>query len=286
VSHVVNEPLLFDLAGGISSCPTSVSDTMRISVIMEQETNLAATFEDFSGGERLLVELVANDNYAMEFKAVDQEDNIISMSLSPSGNASLSSLNVDFSTILTDVGVTGNLQWNPACGLYDPEQSNTYELFLIINDHDVCNKPGDTLFIDLELSENSRPLFNPDANDKLIEVAIGETYSELFEATDIEGDALSMTVINLDADGASLEELGVALFTRNDIAGEISGQLEITPDCNLFDFKERDQFDLALVFDDEDPCSKPGDTLYINLEVDNINECIVTSVNEQVVNSL
>lgn len=178
---------------------------------------------------------------------------------------SLSSQFVDGSTSELEIEVC-----IPDC---PPIRDEPFILDLIASDN-ACPLPQlDTLRLSIQVEPP--PNNKPSASSTSNSIALPEDsprHSQLITGTDADGENMEMS---LYLEG--IEDPSVYGFGLTDIIstpGNIQGTFTWDTNCETFDFSEFQNFNVAVIVDDADTCSMPGDTVFIDATVilpDNTN---------------
>lgn len=147
-----------------------------------------------------------------------------------------------------------------------PIRGSPFILDLIAGD-DACPLPQlDTvrLTINVEPPPNSLPLSS--YGESFITINENEIYTQTINATDSDGDSLTMSLFIEGLDDPS--RYGFNLSITENSAGSIEGIFEWDTSCSEFDFSEFQHFKVGVIIDDIDECDLPNtETKFINSTV-------------------
>lgn len=193
--------------------------------------------------------------------------------IGPMENASVRILPVNFSGnvngfTFTETPITPDSSLFRICIPECPLKLNEPYIIDLIAQDNACPLPQqDTvrLTIDVEPPPNAKPVFRGITGNRLnITVAENSLFTREINGDDIDLDFLTMDMVGMGFDPA---EAGITFTTSNDAEGTIRGNLEWNTDCDIFDFTTANKFEVALLLEDLDFCEVPGDTLFLDLEV-------------------
>ena len=152
----------------------------------------------------------------------------------------------------------------PECPL---RRDEPYIIDLIAAD-DACPLPQTdtvTLTVEVEPPPNALPVFREFPESRF---AITTDEDSFFSRTIIGDDAdLDDMVVSILGIGFDPAMTGISLVTEESEAGTITARLDWDTDCLVYDFSETNKFELAVILDDLDFCSDPGDTLWLDMTV-------------------
>ncbi len=147
-----------------------------------------------------------------------------------------------------------------------PVDSGPFILDLIAGDN-ACPLPQlDTMRLTIEVEPPPNIFPTTATTSKSINVNQGTRYEESISATDADGDEMTMSLYIEDIEDPTVH--GFDLNITNSVAGSITGTFSWDTDCQTFDFTELQNFQVAVLIDDNDECLEPNpDTLYIDSNV-------------------
>lgn len=143
-----------------------------------------------------------------------------------------------------------------------PTRGFPFILDLIAGDN-ACPLPQlDTLrlSINVEPPPNDSPVAS--IADKSIAINEDADYSEMISATDADGDEMSMSLFIEGIEDPTA--VGFDLNVTSSASGIIEAEFTWDTDCIIYDFSAQQQFDVAILIDDDDECAVSNpDTLFI-----------------------
>lgn len=147
-----------------------------------------------------------------------------------------------------------------------PIRDEPFILDLIAAD-DACPLPQlDTLrlVINVQPPPNESPTFS--TTSSVLNIVEDSFHSQTITGNDVDGEDLSMTLWIEGLEDPA--EFGFDLTITNTAAGSIEGDFTWDTNCLLYDYAERQQFNVAIIIDDSDECDvPPADTLFIDANV-------------------
>lgn len=124
------------------------------------------------------------------------------------------------------------------------------------------------LVIEVKPPPNEIPSFVIPERNRTVVVPENDSYSEVFNAIDTDGDNLVARLIPSTFEGFSPRDFGMSLELVNTAPGQLDVQFNWDTDCQMYDFGTRNHFDMLLIVDDLDFCSEfEGDTIFYDLNV-------------------
>lgn len=177
------------------------------------------------------------------------------------------SLNDIFTLNQIPVGETDNELRIEVCIPDCPPVRNAPFILDLIAGDDACPLPQlDTLrlMINVQPPPNEFPV--PTTANKSIVISEDDNYTEVINATDFDGDEMSMSLYVEGLEDPTVYGFDLNIISSN--AGNIEGEFVWDTDCLTYDFSEFQNFKVGILIDDSDECSVPNpDTLYINSTV-------------------
>lgn len=169
---------------------------------------------------------------------------------------------------LNQIPVDGNSQLQIEVCIPDcpPIRDEPFILDLIAAD-DACPLPQlDTLrlTINVQPPPNESPTYITSATS--LNIPEDSFHSQIITGNDTDGEDLSMTLLVEGLEDPSL--FGFDLEVTNTSAGTIEGTFTWDTDCQVYDFVDQQNFNVAIIIDDSDECDvPPSDTLFIDANV-------------------
>ncbi|MEO9485698.1 MAG: gliding motility-associated C-terminal domain-containing protein [Ekhidna sp.] len=254
---ILDAPFILDLIAADDACPLPQLDTLRLTIQVEPPPN-AKPIASSSPNTITLAE--DSPPYSQVINGIDADGDELEMSLFIEGIEDPASAGFE----LIDVsGAPGNIQgtvvWNTDCETFDFSEIQNFNIGIIVNDGDICDVPGDTLYIDatVVLPSNTNPVVALSSNIPS-QIELGSTIDVDVLVTDADGDDLSLSFVagNFDADfyGAS--------FSPASGSSSISSNFSWNLACDESRFADGQEFELLFIADDDDKCKvKNFDTL-------------------------
>ncbi|WP_370089161.1 gliding motility-associated C-terminal domain-containing protein [Ekhidna sp.] len=120
------------------------------------------------------------------------------------------------------------------------------------------------LTIEVEPPPNNKPVATTGSNT----ITIAEnspTYFHTVSGTDADGEEMEMSLYIEGIEDPTLHGFNLANVSSG--AGNISGDLTWDTDCTVYDFTEKQNFNVGIIINDADQCDVPGDTVFIDATV-------------------
>lgn len=250
-------PFILDLIASDNACPLPQLDTMRLTIEVEPPPNNPPVG---STSNPIISRPEDSPPYSQIVSGTDADGDDLEMRLFIEGIEDPTLVGFDLINITGSSGnVQGTLTWDTDCEAYDFSEIQNFTVGIIIDDGDICEVPGDTIYIDATviLPPNSDPQISTGATIPS-QIELGSTIDVEVIATDADGDDISLSFVAVNFDAGLL---GVE-FTP--VSGNTSVSSNFTWDlsCDANRFSDGQQFELLFVADDDDKCKvKNFDTL-------------------------
>ena len=249
-------PFILDLIAADNACPLPQLDTLRLTIEVEPPPNeIPVSSPDFS------VILAENSPpFLQVVSATDADGDDLEMSLFIEGIEDPALAGFDLINVTGTPGsIQGTVVWETNCEVYDFSEIQNFNIGVIVNDGDICDVPGDTIFIDATviLPPNTNPEVSlssplPDQID------LGSIIDIQVSASDSDGDDLTLTFEAANFDPGSLGVSFVPATGNSNVTSNFQWDLS----CNAGLFSDGQQFELLFLADDDDKCKvKNFDTL-------------------------
>lgn len=266
---ITDEPLIIDIITNKRTCPQDLKDTVRLMVEVELPPNQLPTYTTSSS----TINLNLNDPmYMQEIVATDADNEELVWSFFIDGVADPSLYGFSMvETNRTNGTVTTQLAWNTDCSIYDFTEIQQFQLGFVAQDLDPCDQQeADTLQILAEviLPTNRSPVYTTNSTSIVQEEDNDPIYTQNITITDADEDEIILDFFILDSPSTP-EELGFSLTEVSNTDGTVETQLSWDTDCTIYDFSEKQSFQLAILGRDIDLCDREmmNDTLIIDAQV-------------------
>ncbi|MEO9870319.1 T9SS type B sorting domain-containing protein [Ekhidna sp.] len=250
-------PFILDLIAADNACPLPQLDTVRLTIQVESPPNQVPLA---SSSSNTIIRNEGDPPYSQVINGIDTDNDELDITLYIEGIADPSAHGFDLINVTGTAGnVQGTLTWDTDCEVFDFSEIQNFNLSIIVNDADLCDLPGDTLFIDAEvlLPANTNPVISL-GSTLPSQIDLGSTLNTEIIATDSDGDDLTLSFVagNFDA------EFYGAIFNATSGNSSISSFFNWDLACNANLFVDGQQFELLFIADDDDKCKvKNFDTL-------------------------
>ena len=250
-------PFILDLIAADNACPLPQLDTMRISIQVEAPPNTKpvgfTSFNSISRPEN-------SAQYTQLISGTDADGDELEMSLFIEGLEDPTTAGFDLVNVNPSTGsIQGTLTWDTDCEVYDFSEIQNFNVGVVINDGDLCDVPGDTVFIDATVilpSNNDPEVFF--GSTFPTQAVLGTTLDIEVLASDADGDDLSLTFVAANFDPGVYGATFTPVTGNENISSNFSWDLS----CDANRFTDGQQFELLFVADDDDKCKvKNFDTL-------------------------
>jgi len=264
---LLDEPYIIDIIALDDACPLPQQDTVRLTVNVEPPPNRVPFFRDINT-DRISLSVNENEVFTRTFNGDDLDLDVVDMVITGMNDIVPSDIGIGFTTNNdVDGTVSGEFIWDANCAIFDFTSENNFELALLLDDNDICNVPGDTLFLDLDviLPFNSNPEVTSDLSTTSIAVDKEGSVDFTAFATDLDGDRLNLSLIG---DGFNPADIGVN-FEDVTGSGRLSSDFNWDLVCGNLNLENGNEFRFFLVADDFDRCRRTNfDTLTVDVVVD------------------
>ncbi|WP_436515141.1 gliding motility-associated C-terminal domain-containing protein [Ekhidna sp. To15] len=250
-------PFILDLIASDDACPLPQLDTLRLTIEVEPPSNSPPT------GSTSTASVTRPEDspiYSQVISGIDVDGDELELTLFVEDVEDPTTVGFDLIDIDASSGsIQATLTWNTDCETYDFTQIQNFNVGVIVNDGDICDLPGDTVFIEATviLPTNNDPQISV-SNTFPSQVDLGTNLTIEVNASDVDGDDVTLSFIGGNFD----PELYGASFTT--VSGNSSVSSDFTWDltCDANRFIDGQQFELLFIADDDDKCKvKNFDTL-------------------------
>lgn len=260
-----NKPLIFDVITSDNGCPQVLTDTLRISVLVEPDplalprisTDLGATSATVTVGNKLGFTVLGSDSLKNTVK------------ISATGRGfSLNQVGMSFSSA-TGVGkVTSPFTWTPTCAVIRKED---YIIDFVVSEERCGRTLTDTITIRLKVvdKENKRPKISTTLGKKSIDYTLSNgnasiNFDVIGEDTDL-NDLLNLYAV---PQGFDLKAVGMGW---NNLTGKVNLRSPFTwlPTCELLEGKESKTFAIQFVVQDNSCGTNNMDTTTVSITIKN-----------------
>lgn len=252
-----DKPFILDLIAADNACPLPQLDTLRLTIQVEPPPNNPPVGTTSSN---LITQPEDSPLYTQLVNGTDADGDPLDMTLFVEGIEDPSAAGFDLVSVTGTAGnIQGTVTWNTDCETFDFSDIQNFNVGIIINDGDICDAPGDTVFIDATviLPPNTDPEISL-SNALPTQIDLGTTLITDVLATDADGDDLTLNFVAANFDP---NFYGVSFNTavgNTSISSEFSWDLT----CDASRFNDGQQFELLFITDDDDKCKvKNFDTL-------------------------
>lgn len=250
-------PFILDLIASDDACPLPQLDTLRLVIEVEPPPN---NQPNATSSPNFITLAEDSPPYSQIISGTDLDGDDLEMSLYIEGIEDPAAAGFE---LIDVVGTPGNIQgtvvWNTDCEVFDFSDDQNFNIGVIVNDNDICDTPGDTVFIDatVVLPPNTDP--NVTLGSVIpSQIELGTNLNFDVLAADADGDDLSLTFVagNFDANFYG------AFFTPTSGNSSISSTFNWNLNCDASRFSDGQEFELLFIANDDDKCKvKNFDTL-------------------------
>ena len=252
-----DEPFIIDLIAADDACPLPQLDTLRLTIQVEAPPNTAPSAITSTNN---VTRLEDSPIYSQVITGTDADGDDLDMTLFVVDLEDPTSAGFDLTNLTIGAGsIQGTLTWDTDCSASDFTEQQNFRVGVIVNDADICDLPGDTIFIDatVVLPSNNDPEVSF-VSTFPSQVDLGTNLSIEVSASDIDGDDVSLSFV-----GANFEpSLYGASFTNVSGNTSVSSNFNWDLSCDADRFIDGQIFELLFIADDDDKCKvKNFDTL-------------------------
>jgi CHU_C Type IX secretion signal domain len=272
---IPNVPYFIQIIAFDDACALPLSDTLRISVLVEIPENSPVQFA--SPVPNAIDALNEGDPEKLwPVKVVDAEDNITMAYLTDGFDLAHVGMDLDFAQpgylVLEDT-----LIWNPTCDKYDFSVKRNFRITLIADDSDLCNyNVADTAYFDLTLipPPNADPIIDTDLtavySERLVDGGQYRIYDApiQFKLFGHDDDVLYPISFEAEGIGFNMADFGMS-FTPVSGLPDIQSPFSWTLNCEPFHLAEKDSFAIQFrVVDKNNKCKiYQADTVDIGFRI-------------------
>lgn len=266
-------PYIFDVIAYDDACALPLSDTLRVSVDVSvgprnkaplTRTSLSATQADE-------VTLIRQLGQSINFSVSGSDPDGDRLSLRAVGDDfSLAEYGMQFDPRAGAGPLQSQFSWNPSCSNANLAAKNSFTVFFITEDEDVCNdSSADTVAVKIGITPppNAPPALEITGLERyVVEADLVPDTMLVFNLRGYDpntGDTLSLRLDSLASNSASLS------YTWQDTqaaGGEVNGSLSLQPDCSIFEGgKTENTFTFYFSIADNPCFTQKRDTLSLQL---------------------
>ena len=273
-SFTQNVPIKVAIVVSDDACALPLTDTLYVHATIEPPPNQVP---QMGSGDEIITSVNEGDFFSRLLSATDADGDVLDYRLVPVG-FSLQEFGMSFSVPLTGQGtgaVSGTLNWDPKCDVYDFTQKDNFELYFIADDRDACLfKHADTTRLDLTVFDFDQ--ITPPMIDNTL-----DNFADTLEVTmKMYGDPFVLNVSGTDADNTNilLRGNGVgfnaasygAVFPRDFDQGAVASEFRWELHCDSIDLERQDIFRFNLmVVDSLNKCGfYKADTLHLVVTIE------------------
>lgn len=250
-------PFILDLIAADDACPLPQLDTLRLTIEVEPPPN---TPPSASTSTNSIILSEDSPLYSQIITGTDIDGDELDVTLYIEGIEDPTSAGFGLSDIDASSGtIQATLTWDTDCETYDFSEVQNFNIAVIVNDGDICDLPGDTIFIDatVVLPTNNDPQISV-SNTLPVQIDLGSNLNFEVIASDLDGDDVTLSLVGGNFDP---ELYGVSF---NAVSGNsvVSSDFSWNLNCDANRFVDGQQFELLFIADDDDKCKvKNFDTL-------------------------
>jgi hypothetical protein len=233
------------------ACALPLTDTIRLEVEVEPPANERAKFLPPDIVEATLEE---GEEMSWNFAANDPEgDSLLFFALAEGFSASASGMTVAV-TSNSGGALTGTLNWDAFCDIYDFTKRTAFTLKLLADDLDACNvNDPDTLtyHLNVNLPANEDPIIDTDLTADPFEVELGPYEKRIYESltftvtgTDLVDNRL--VKLKMLGDGFNPAQYGM-IFPESSAVSSVSSVFTWNLACDKFNLDQRSEFNIGFV---------------------------------------
>ncbi len=262
------EPFLLDVIIVEEACPLEQTDTIRLSVDLEVPPNSQVQFAT----ERNLSYVINEDeNLEISLHGIDMDpDDTLCMELySPFFPPASHGMRLD-SISVTPNDANYNFVWDADCQEYEFAHEEEFRLAVVLDDKEVCDRPGDTTWIDLKilLPDNTDPFISfgdisPVDGEVELDVLLGDELNYQISTLDEDGDTVNLRLVN-----ASVSEVFGYNFTDTSGTTQATSNFVWSLTCDEVPIRTDGSYFFTFITDDIDRCQETNfDTLNLKVNV-------------------
>lgn len=267
--YLQDEPFIIDIIAQDYTCPQSLMDTMRLSVIVEPPPNRPPKF--ITPLQNVITaSFIEGTEISLSFSAEDPDLDSLLLTVVGLG-FELEEYGIEIDTIAFEDGrIDFNLNWDTNCSKYPFGLKNQFQLIFYVEDADLCgNDDRDSVILNItiDLPANNSPtiLVDNDPNDREVTLRIEEGAS--FNVRAFDGDPSDILYLEAIGIGFDLADIGIE-FENQVGKSNVRDQLELQIDCEDVDLFKQDSYQVMLIAEDEDKCKlQNADTLLLTLNI-------------------
>ncbi len=256
-------PFILDLIAADNACPLPQLDTLRLTIEVEPPPNDPPVA---SPGFSIVSLPEDSPIYSQVVNAIDVDGDDLTMELFVEGIEDPSLFGFELTNVITTPGNSqGTVTWNTDCEAFDFTENQNFNVGVIVNDNDICDVPGDTIFIDATviLPSNSDPIISL-ASALPAEVDLGSTLDFEVFASDADGDDVTLSFIAGNFVASQYGASFINVTGNSNVSSGFTWDLSCDPNR----FTDGQQFELIFIADDDDKCKvKNFDTLRHTIQV-------------------
>lgn len=256
-------PYIIDLIAADNACPLPQLDTVRLIIEVQPPPN---DLPSFSISNKNLT-LNENTNHTEVFNATDRDRDILNVRLDATDFIPMD-YGMSLRVLNSNPGsIDFEFLWNTNCQIYDFITRNNFDLFIIVDDLDLCMNPGgDTIFYNLNVivPPNTSPVVISTLSNPTVQVLLGNSISFNVNALDIDGDTITL---EMNGNGFNPAQLGVNFQNKTGIR-MLSSLFQWDLNCLNLNIITNSTFIFDFISEDKDVCRDINfDTLKISIDV-------------------
>lgn len=256
-------PYIIDLIAADNACPLPQLDTVRLIIEVQPPPN---DLPSFSISNKNLT-LNENTNHTEVFNATDRDRDILNVRLDATDFIPMD-YGMSLRVLNSNPGsIDFEFLWNTNCQIYDFITRNNFDLFIIVDDLDLCMNPGgDTIFYNLNVivPPNTSPVVISTLSNPTVQVLLGNSISFNVNALDIDSDTITL---EMNGNGFNPAQLGVNFQNKTGIR-MLSSLFQWDLNCLNLNIITNSTFIFDFISEDKDVCRDINfDTLKISIDV-------------------
>ncbi|MDN5201260.1 gliding motility-associated C-terminal domain-containing protein [Fulvivirgaceae bacterium BMA10] len=265
--YTQDQPMLIDIIAFDDACSLPLSDTIRISVVVEPPINNDPVFT--APADKNIVEIVKEGEiFTVPIRGEDIDGDELELVVMTDDGFVMENFGMTLENVQNAPGeVTAEFVWDTGCDVYDFTKRQQFDLKILLNDLDDCmvgNPDTINLSLTVKLPTNNDPVVSSDLTSLDVTARIFETVDFTVFANDMDDDFVILSGVG---DGFDMQNLGVQ-FAGAEGAASVSSPFSWTLDCDLFNLDQKDEFKFFFIALDQDKCKFPNaDTLEVNVTV-------------------
>lgn len=235
-------PYIFDVIAYDNACALPLSDTLRVTVDVSvgPRNHLPNTHTSLSSTHTDEINLIRDLGQPLTFMVTGSDPDKDVLSLRAVGDGfSLSEYGMAFTPKQGNGPLQSQFSWTPDCGNVNLTAKNSFRVFFITEDEDICGDPSaDTVAISIGL----KPPANASPSIEILDLGsytqeVGLVPDSLLVFTLVgydpnTGDTLSL---RLDSLASATGPIKYSWENAQSAGGEVRSSLSLQPDCSIFE---------------------------------------------------